>query len=81
MKILRTDSGGGSYADERLKIIKSICEYFKYNNIDLLHDHKGCLTVIWKTEPTENDKDHLLRIWEVMAESQIEHKLITYIDL
>jgi hypothetical protein len=81
MKILRTDSQGGSYDNERLKIVRSILQYYKYENIDLIHDHKGTLTVIWKKDPTDNDKEHLLRIWEAMGESCIEHKLLTYIDL
>jgi hypothetical protein len=82
MKILRTDGGGGSHDNERLKIVRTILEYFGwYEHIDLLHDHKGTLTVVWTKEPTDNEKDHLLKIWDVMAEDQIEHKLLTYIDL
>ena len=82
MKILRTDGGGGSHDDERLKIVRSILNYFGwYEHIDLLHDHKGTLTVVWINEPTENEKKHLSDIWEVMSENLIEHKLITYIDL
>lgn len=81
MEILRTDGQGATYNNQRLEIVKNIVEYFSYDHIELLHDHKGTLIVCWSKEPTKNEKEHLLRIWEVMAESEIEHKLITYIDL
>jgi len=81
MKILRTDGGGESHSDERLKMVRNILIYFDITNIDLLHDHKGDLTVFWKTEPTKNQKEKAIEIWETFNEFNVEHKLVTYIDL
>jgi hypothetical protein len=81
MKILRTDGGGEFFADERLKIVRSTLIYWGINKIYLLHDHKGLLTVIWEETPTIFEKQKALEIWESLAENEIEHKLITYIDL
>jgi len=81
MKILRTDGGGEDYANERLKIVRSTLNYFSINHIHLLHDHKGTLTVVWEKHPSDEDKKKIVEIWETMCEYDIEHKLITYINL
>lgn len=83
MKILRTCGGGdgGDHSNERLKIVRNILNHFSINHIDLLHDHKGTLTVFWQREPSGHDKSKVTEIWAVFAEYEIEHKLITYIDL
>ena len=81
MKTLRTDGGGENFADERLKIVRSTLIYLGINKIYLLHDHKGLLTVVWEEFPTIFEKQKVLEIWETLAEYEIEHKLITYINL
>lgn len=81
MKILRTDGGGESLSNERLKMVKRILIYFEITNIDLLHDHKGLLTIVWKSEPNIFQKEKVISIWELFHEYEIEHKILTSVDL
>jgi hypothetical protein len=82
MKTLRTDGGGENFADERLSILRKLLIYFGINKIEHLHDHKGMLTVFWKEVPNEIEKSKVANIWaDTFYEYEIEHKLLTYIEL
>jgi hypothetical protein len=81
MKILRSDSGGETSANERLKNVRNILLYFDIDKINLLHDHKGLLTVFWEKVPSDFEKEKVKDVWELFHEYEVEHKLITYTDL
>ena len=82
MKTLRTDGGGENFSDERLSILRKMLIYFNIKKIYLLHDHKGLLTVVWSDTPTDLEKSKVKNIWEdSFYEYEINHKLLTYIDL
>lgn len=81
MKLLRTDSGGENFTDERLAILKKMLLYYQITKIFKLHDHKGLLTVTWIDMPTKNEIEKVNEAWEFFNESEIEHKLLTVIDL
>lgn len=81
MKILRTDSGGESFTNERLRTLRKMIMYFEIKNIYMLHDHKGMLTVIWESEPNVNDLKKVSEAWEFFNEYEIYHKLVTFIEL
>lgn len=50
------------------------------SKIDSFDDYKGDMTVTWKTEPTEKEKDYLQKAWaSVVAGFEgnlIEHEMI-----
>jgi hypothetical protein len=81
MKILRTDGGGESFTDERLRTLRKMLIQVDINNIYLLHDHKGILTVIWDSIPNDYDKTKVTDAWEFLNEYEIEHKIVTFKDL
>ena len=81
MKILRTDGGGESFTDERLRTLRKMLLNLKINNIYLLHDHKGLLTVIWDSIPNNYDKTKVTDAWEFFHEYEIEHKIVSFKDL
>ena len=82
MKILRTDGGGESFSDERLMILRKTLIYLGIKQIYKLHDYKGMLTVYWLEIPSQQDKTALTKIWgDTFYEYDIEHKLVTFIDL
>lgn len=64
MRILRTDGGGESYADERLRTLRKMLTYHELKHIYMLHDHKGILTVIWEKEPKEEEKQIIRDGWK-----------------
>ena len=53
MKILRTDGGGESFTNERLRTLRKMLIQFEIKNIYMLHDHKGMLNVIWDSKPSD----------------------------
>ena len=81
MRILRTDGGGESYADERLRTLRKMLIYHELKHIYMLHDHKGILTVIWEKEPKEEEKQIIMAGWKFFCEYEIEHKLISFKQL
>jgi hypothetical protein len=81
MKILRTDSGGENFTNERLQIMRKMLGYFEIKNIFMLHDHKGMLTVTWEVEPTLNEKYKVIEAWNFFNEFSIEHKIIIFKEL
>lgn len=81
MRILRTDGGGESFTDERLRTLRKMLLYYEMKNIYMLHDHKGSLTVIWESTPSPNDLQKTKEAWEYFNEFLIEHKLVTFIKL
>lgn len=81
MKILRTDSGGESYTNDRLRTLRKMLMYFEITNIYMLHDHKGMLTVIWESEPKKEDLKKVTEAWEFFHEYEVYHKLVTFIEL
>jgi hypothetical protein len=50
-----------------------------YKKIASIHDYKGILTITWKVEPINDEKEYLDKAWESIVtnyESEsIEHKL------
>jgi hypothetical protein len=81
MKILRTDGGGESFTNERLRTLRKMLLHFELKNIYLLHDHKGLLTVVWDSIPNEHDKTKVKEAWEFLNEYEIEHKIVTFKNL
>ena len=81
MRILRTDSGGENFADERLTIMRKMLSYFDYKHLYMLHDHKGNLTVIWEREPDKFERKKVTEAWEFFCEYEIEHKLIEFVNI
>jgi len=43
------------------------------DKIDMLHDHKGCLTVTWLQRPSAHDQRVVAQAWEDECECEIEH--------
>lgn len=81
MRILRTDGGGESFTDERLRIIRKMLEYYDIKNIYLLHDHKGLLTVVWESVPTDEQIEIVKEAWLFFGEDYIEFKLVHFQNL
>jgi hypothetical protein len=81
MKTLRTQGAGETLkveADQRLEIIKKILIWFEITHIDMLHDHKGLLTIFWNKMPDDYEKEKIKEIWGLFNEEEIEHKMVTY---
>lgn len=81
MNILRTDGGGATTENKRLEILRDFLIYHEIFHVNLLHDHKGLLVVVWEKKPSDNDKELISNVWQMFSEFEIEHKLITYINL
>jgi hypothetical protein len=81
MKILRTDGGGESFTNERLRTLRKMLIQVDINNIYLLHDHKGILTVVWHSLPNPYDKQKVEIAWAFLNEYEIEHKIVTFENL
>lgn len=81
MRILRTDGGGENFADERLRTIRKMLMYYEIKNIYLLHDHKGLLTVVWESKPSDDQLEITKTAWLFFDEDQIEHKLVEFKSL
>lgn len=81
MKILRTDSGGESFTNDRLRTLRQMLMYFDIKNIYMLHDHKGILTVIWDSAPEPHILEKVIEAWNYFNEDLIEHKLVKFINL
>ena len=74
MDIIRTDGGGPFENDERLTQLKELLTHFGLDEkIDLLHDHKGNLTINWTETPTVGDLIICTRAWIGFSEYEIEH--------
>jgi len=85
MILLRTDGGGSSNYDERLKVVE---KYLKYvykdelqNKIFKLHDHKGCLSVYWLIKPSKQDITHLESIWNACCEYDLTHYITKFNEI
>lgn len=77
MIIIRTDGGGTFHENERLENLRKILKIIPFQNLILkLHDHKGELTVLWNTEPTNEEKDILNGLWFLFAEYNIKHETL-----
>lgn len=81
MRILRTDSGGESFTNDRLRTLRKMLMYYEISNIYMLHDHKGMLTVIWESEPKYEDLKKVVEAWAYFNEFEVYHKLVTFIEL
>jgi hypothetical protein len=81
MKILRTDGGGENFTNERLRTLRKMLIQVDINNIYLLHDHKGILTVVWHSLPNAYDKQKVEIAWAFLNEYEIEHKIVTFENL
>jgi len=48
-----------------------------FNKVVSLHDHKGELTVVWKEQPVEGEKEFFAKAWTDMCElaENITHKV------
>ena len=74
MNTVRTDGSGRFENDERLTQLKQLLTHFGlHEKIDLLHDHKGTLTVNWIEEPTIGDFIICARAWNGFNEYEINH--------
>lgn len=77
MVLLRTDGGGASYNDERLKVVEKHLKYiYREELIDKIYkiiDHKGCLNVYWVCRPNPSDIEYLNKLWESLNEYEVTH--------
>jgi hypothetical protein len=74
MRTVRTDGGGTFENNERLMSLKQLLNHFGLQDkIDLLHDHKGCLTVNWTDPPTIGDLIIVGRAWNGFNDYEIDH--------
>jgi hypothetical protein len=78
MRLLRTDGGGESFTNERLRTIRKMLEYYEIKNIYLLHDHKGLLTVVWESNPTKEQIKIVKDAWSFFGEDFIEFKIVNF---
>ena len=78
MRLLRTDGGGESFTNERLRTIRKMLEYYEIKNIYLLHDHKGLLTVVWESNPTKEQIKIVKDAWLFFGEDFIEFKIVNF---
>lgn len=50
-----------------------------FNKIESIYDHKGVLTITWKTAPSEKEKGYLQKAWGSVVTAyegnQIEHEI------
>ena len=81
MRLLRTDGGGESFTNERLRTIRKMLEYYEIKNIYLLHDHKGLLTVVWESKPNERQIEIVKEAWAFFGEDFIEFKLVNFLNI
>jgi hypothetical protein len=81
MIVYRTSGNDKIYNDDRLNLINQIIKdyyVYLYDKINILQDHKGLLSVYWNIQPSEDEKDFILKIWNVFHEDYIEHFVISY---
>jgi len=81
MIIYRTSGNDCIYEDKRCNLIHQIIKehyVFLYGKINKITDHKGLLSVYWNEIPNEDEKDFILKIWNVFHEDYIEHFVISY---
>lgn len=83
MILLRTDGGGSSFNDERLRLVEKNLK-FRYgdelqNKIFKIHDHKGDLKVYWFNLPLQQDLDFVKGVWESFGEPEINH-FVSYFE-
>ncbi|MBI1889371.1 MAG: hypothetical protein HYS18_01855 [Burkholderiales bacterium] len=48
------------------------------NKLGRLHDHKGTLIVVWRIEPTEQEKSYLVKAWQSLIgdeSTNVEHEM------
>ena len=82
MHIQRTSGSELDYENERLKKLRALLIKKEINNIHLLHDNEGLLTIVWITKPTLFQKASVALIWsDVFEEDEIEHQLYNNIYL
>jgi len=62
---------------------EALAEHYGNNNllnkISKLHDYKGTMTVSWKKQPTEGEKEILVKAWESRigdGANNVEHEII-----
>lgn len=83
--ILTSSDGSGTNENHRIKRLERVIKaynIFKYGLrvkslviVDSLHDHKGILTVTWKEEPNEEEKELIKSLWAIENEYEIEHTI------
>ena len=81
MIVYRTSGNDKIYNDDRINLIHQIIKDYNvylYDKINILQDHKGLLSVYWNVQPSEDEKDFILKIWNVFHEDYIEHFVISY---
>ena len=78
--LLRTDGSGSSTDDKRLKLFADMLSFrgqynsWDFSNIEMLHDHKGLLTVTWSIRPKKEDVKELDEMWiNFFFEERPEH--------
>jgi len=76
MEILRSDGGGRSNSDERLKCVRKKLIHCPIEKIALIHDHKGTLNVHWLDNPSEVSIKIVELIWEAENEYCLNHYLL-----
>jgi hypothetical protein len=81
MILLRTDGGGISQNDERLKVVEKYLKYIYKDKLQdtifKIHDHKGTLNVHWLITPCEDDIFYLESIWGACCETELTHYVLS----
>lgn len=81
MILLRTDGGGASHNDERLKVVEKYLKYIYKDKLQdtifKIQDHKGTLNVHWLITPCEDDIFYLESIWGACCETELTHYVLS----
>jgi len=72
-KTLMTNYENSKCRNKRLQQCFDIYCNSRPVNIERMHDHKGELTVTWKTLPSEEEKNLIKKAWEQLDEYYIRH--------
>ncbi len=82
-----TQGGGDLHRLSRvigyIAAIEDIENHRFLHKVKKLHDHKGELTVYWKEEPTDAEKDFMVKAWESKigdGGGPVKHELIQVIS-
>ena len=62
-----------------VRLAKCLEQYSRSHNSYKIHslwDHEGCLEVVWKTPPSEEEFDYIIECWEDQDEWHVVQEVL-----